>query len=204
MRGSDQGSARTPRHQPILAMRPLCFGMVVILVPLLLSTAASAAPTLAGATLTGRGIACAGGATSAGSAKGAHLVVVPGGPGSSASDPLIVEKGGAIAWHGQTSVPLTNHHWHIELFGVTVASGGSANSSRERTVSGSANVATFTKELVGLYFVSGSIAGDEGSCSGSFWLEVPGSPLGTPIGIAVVAIGVIALVGLGQFSRPRA
>jgi hypothetical protein len=193
-----------PQHWAAHPMRCLLAGAVVVLVPLFCASAASATTPLAGATLTSSGVACAGGGISSGSGGGAHAVVVPGGPGSSPSNPLIVQKGATIAWHGRTSVPITNHHWHLDLFGVTVASGGSPNALQERSVSGTVHAATFTKNLVGLYYVSGVITGDQGSCLGSFWLKVPGSPLGTPIGLAVVAIGAIALVGLGWFSRPRA
>ncbi|HYC07377.1 MAG TPA: hypothetical protein VEG29_05580, partial [Candidatus Binatia bacterium] len=68
---------------------------------------------------------------------------------------------------------------------------GDGDQSGTGTVGVSAN-APF--RFTGLYYVSGSISGQGGSCTGSGWLKLAGDPVGTIpffVGVALLVLGVV-------------
>lgn len=98
------------------------------------------------------------------------------------SDPLLVDFDGTVAWSGTMgSQTITNHHWSVSIFNIpTPLSGGDANAGGKKDGSGTEDVgANLPFKLVGLFYVSGSIAGTGGDCAGSGWMKLNGDPVGT-------------------------
>jgi hypothetical protein len=123
-----------------------------------------------------------------------------GSPDATETDPFIVDWDGSVAWSGTTgSQVIKNNAWHIEVFGLpTPLRGGSANGDGNQTGHGTVGVkenAPF--RFTGLYFVSGGISGQGGSCEGSGWLRLAGDPVGTIpffVGLIVLVLGLLLLV----------
>lgn len=124
---------------------------------------------------------------------------------STQADPFIVDWDGSVGWEGTTSgVAMKDNQYHVELFGFpTPIRGGSANGGDDRDASGSVGVkANAPFRFTGLYFVSGSITGNGGTCEGSGWVKLTGDPIGTVpffVGIGLLAVGLLLLGwGLGH------
>ena len=142
------------------------------------SSAAAAQPAKApGVVLNG----CSGNGTS-NTAKGTVLqsATAPN-PPSSQSHPLLVDPKGTVAYSGRSNSVIRNHTWSVKVDGITVKSGGSANASGKTVNQGTVKVKDYLPfKVTGLFYVSGSITGSGGSsCSGSVWVKVTGSPIGT-------------------------
>ena len=122
----------------------------------------------------------------------------PGAAGTEA-DPLIVDWNGTVNWSGTTgSQVIKKNSWHVEVFYIpTSERGNSANDGGDTSGDGTINVkdnAPF--RFTGLYFVSGAISGDGGSCDGSGWVKVAGDPVGTLpffVGLVLALLGVLML-----------
>ena len=140
---------------------------------------------------------CSGSATSL-DGDGNELDEVSGpGPGGTKSDPFLVDTDGTISYQGSTPAIFHNHKWHVDVLGITVKSGGSKNGSNQSDTSGDVDVDDYVPiSAVGLFKASGGIDADEGSCDGSVWVKVVGSPVGTVGWIAGVAASVIGGAGL--------
>ena len=140
---------------------------------------------------------CEGAATSI-DADGETLdeVTAPG-EGGTKSDPFLVDADGTVAYEGSTPVVFHDHSWQVDVMGITVKDGGSANADDEQSTADTTEVGDYLPfDAPGLYKVSGSITAAEGECSGSAWIKLAGSPVGTPpwIAGAVSAVGGIALL----------
>jgi hypothetical protein len=71
--------------------------------------------------------------------------------------------------------------------------------------SGNQNLKALPLRFTGLYYLSGAISGVGGSCSGSVWIKVIGSPIGTILwylGAGILVIGLLIL--LWSFPHQRA
>ena len=148
-----------------------------------------------------------GGSASSLTTKGKLLgsFTVPGAPKASKSRPLLIDPKGSIHYRGGTPVPFTKHHWHVALFGITVRSGGSLNIGNKAVTAGIQNLKALPLRFTGLYYLSGAISGLGGSCSGSLWVKVIGSPMGTIpwyLGVVLLVLGVLTL--LWSFPHQRA
>lgn len=142
---------------------------------------------------------CTGSATSF-DADGAQLdeVSAPGRGGTS-KDPFVVDPDGTVAYEGSTGVALHDHSWSVDVMGIAVKSGGSANEGDLVSTDGTVDVEDYLPvAAVGLFKVSASISASEGICSGSLWVKVDGSPVGTVpwlVGVAATAGGGALLAG---------
>jgi hypothetical protein len=125
-----------------------------------------------------------------------------GGEGGTREDPFLVDYEGTVRYQGDTGEQvITDHSWSIELFLIpTPLRGSDPNEAQESTREGEIDVsASLPVRVSGLYFVSGRIAGEGGSCDGRLWLRVLSEPAETAttipfwIALAIVALGLLVL-----------
>lgn len=112
------------------------------------------------------------------------------------ADPLQVEWNGTVEWAGtQGSQVIKDHHWSVSIFNIpSPLSGGDPNTAGKTDGSGTEQVGlNLPFRFTGLFFVSGSILGTGGSCSGSGWMKLNGDPFGT---IPFWAFLVLVVLGL--------
>ncbi|HMC40852.1 MAG TPA: hypothetical protein VKI19_14400, partial [Acidimicrobiales bacterium] len=189
--------------------------VVVILVLELVVLLILGALTTNAASITGKnaaahpaGLDLRGGCTGTGQSFDRHGVLIgevtaPGSPKASPSRALLIDPKGRVQYRGGSLGPITNHHWSVSVVGVKAKSGGSANTRKLTTTSGSQNTSGyFPFKVTGLYYVSGGIAGTGGACRGDMWVKITGSPVGTApwiIGLVLVVIGLLLILLL----RPR-
>ena len=163
------------------------------------SAAAPSGPAKApGVALTG----CSGSGTSLSSKGVAVQSATAPNPPSSESRPLLVDPKGTVSYSGRSSSVIRNHSWSIKVDGLTVKSGSSPNATGKTVNQGTVKVKDYLPfKITGLFYVSGSITGSGASCSGSLWIKVTGSPIGTVPWFAGIALAVVGAGGL-FFSRP--
>lgn len=128
----------------------------------------------------------------------------PGHPKGDRGTPFLVDYDGKVNYQGGGPLML-NHHWHVDIFGVQVKSGGSPNGTHQTNTSGHAKVSDYLPfKVAGEFHVTGGISGQGGRCSGGIWVKLAGSPVGTIpwiVGIALVALGALGV--LASFPDPR-
>ena len=132
-------------------------------------------------------------------ASGAPLdTAQSGAPDSTVSDPFKVDWDGEVAYEGSTEVVIKNYTYHVEVFGVpTPLRGSDANDDENTDGAGSVSVgANSPFRVAGLYYVSGAYTGEGGSCEGSGWFQLLGSPIGTIPWIAGVVLTVLGALGV--------
>jgi len=173
------------------AMRRLAAAAGIALALLVIGASTAGAAALGGG--------CNGSATSTdGNGQQLDAVAAPG-AGGTGGNPFLVDVDGTVDYQGGTPGVFHNHSWHVDVFGITVKSGGSANGSNKSSTSGTEQVDDYLPlNAVGLYYVSGGITADEGSCSGSAWVKIVGSPVGTIgwiAGLVATVLGAAGLVG---------
>jgi hypothetical protein len=120
-----------------------------------------------------------------------------GGDDSTTSNPFVVDWDGTVSYNG-TTAPQTikDYSYQVSVFYIPTplqgaSDNGDGNQKGNGTVSVSAN-APF--RFTGLYYVSGSISGQGGSCTGSGWLKLAGDPIGTIpffVGVALLVLGIV-------------
>lgn len=176
-------------------MRTLAAGAGIALALLVFSAPVASAADLDGG--------CQGSATSK-DADGNELDTASApGPGATKDDPFLVDTDGTVDYEGTTPTVFHDHSWHIDISGATVESGGSKNGTNQAGTSGTLNVDDYIPvNAVGLYKATGGISADEGSCSGSAWVKVVGSPVGTIGWIAGVVGVVFGAAGLVSTAMP--
>jgi hypothetical protein len=111
-------------------------------------------------------------------------------------DPFSVDFAGTVHYEGTTETLIKNHRHQVSVYGIPIPTltGSDPNEGEETegfddlTLAGAASF-----RVTGLYFVSGFLVGDGGSCSGSGWVRLEGDPLANPLFWLAV---VITLVGL--------
>ena len=153
-------------------------------------------PTPAGAVDLDGG--CEGAAVSSDEDGGVLDEVTAPGEGGTKSDPFLVDVDGVVAYEGSTPSVFRDHSWEVKVMGIPVKDGGSENADEETTTDDEVQVDDYLPfDAPGLYRVSGSIDPAEGEgCSGSAWVKVAGSPVGTIPWIAgvVFTAGGVALL----------
>lgn len=127
------------------------------------------------------------------------------------ANPIVVPntEGLVAAWEGSTGPVITDHTGHLDLVigpgSVRLADWAGENADREVSASGTYSVdeafALLPIDVVGLYELTGSHAGNGGSCTGSVMVLIEGNPLGTPIGLVALIGLLLALVGIGLARR---
>ncbi len=195
---AERGAAKASRG--IGAIVGVLAALLLVLVPLGAAVAQNVDATgPGGADLTG----CAGRANSSSAAAGAvGTVSSASGNPSSPSHPFVVDPNGSVSWQGSTDATITDNSWQVKSYGFPVRSGGGANDDQRTALAGQENVQDYLKApVVGLFQVSGNLEGVGGTCTGSMWVKVDGSPLGTPAWIAAVLL-LLGGAGIVWFSRP--
>jgi hypothetical protein len=124
--------------------------------------------------------------------------------GSSQDDPFEVDYDGEVTYSGTSTAVIKNHSWEIDLFSAPIKTGGSDNAQGTRKAKGTVSVSDYLPfKVAGLYYVSGSLEGDGGTCAGNLWVKLTGSPIGTIPWIAGIALAGLGLLGM-LTSRPTA
>jgi hypothetical protein len=176
-------------------MRKVAAGAALALVLLVVGASAAGAASFDGG--------CKGsGVSKDGDGKQLDTASAPG-QGGTSSDPFLVDHDGTVDYEGSSPTVFHNHSWHVDVSGATVKSGGSKNGTNQASTSGTVKVDDYLPvNAVGLYKVTGGITATEGSCSGSAWVKVAGSPVGTVAWIAGIGFTVIGAAGLAFTARP--
>jgi hypothetical protein len=169
-------------------------GILVLFAVLLLLTAPAGAADLEG---------CQGTAASFDAAGGQIDTLQAPGLGGTQDDPFIVDWDGTVPWEGSSDSVIKNHSWTLSIFLIPIKSDGDPNDAGDTISEGTEKVSDdLPFRFAGLYYVSGSISGDGGaSCSGSSWVKLAGSPVGTIPWDAGVVLTLVGL-GLGYLSLP--
>ncbi len=137
-------------------------------------------------------------ATSA-SADGSELdAIASGANDATQEDPFIVDWDGTISYEGSSQIEMKNNTWSVSVFNIpTPLSGGDDNPEDNRTGSGTIGVSENAPfRITGLYYVSGSLTGSGGTCTGSGWFKLTGDPIGTIpfwFGLGLVILGTVGL-----------
>jgi hypothetical protein len=126
-------------------------------------------------------------------ASGAPIdTAAAGADDSTQANPFEVDWDGRVAWAGTMgSQVIKNHHWSVSVFNIpTPLSGGDPNEGGDTDGDGTVEVGeNLPFEMTGLFFVSGQISGEGGSCEGSGWMKLNGDPVGTiPFWVFLVLI----------------
>jgi hypothetical protein len=114
-------------------------------------------------------------------------------------DPFFVDWDGTVQWAGTMgSLVIKDHSWSVSIFNIpTPLSGGDPNEGGDTDGDGTVKVGeNLPFEITGLFYVSGAISGDGGSCSGSGWMRLRGDAFGTIpfwIGLALIVLGLLML-----------
>jgi hypothetical protein len=117
--------------------------------------------------------------------------------------PFLVDWDGTVTYTGNVQVAMLNNTWHVDVFGIpTPLRGGSPNQADNRDGNGTVAVgANAPFRTTGLYYVSGSITGSGGTCSGNGWFKLTGDPIGTIpffIALLVLILGLLLLAAGSQ------
>jgi hypothetical protein len=113
------------------------------------------------------------------------------------ANPLPVDFDGTVAWAGTMgSQVIKDHHWSVSIFNLpSPLSGGDPNAGGKTDGAGTEQVGlNLPFKLVGLFYVSGQIAGTGGDCAGSGWMRLNGNPIGTIPFWAFVILTVLGLL----------
>jgi hypothetical protein len=174
---------------------PRRLGLVATLATALLIPGSAAAFPLTNCTLEVTSVDAAGAAVD--SATG------PSGDASQ-EDPFIVDWDGKVVWNGTTgSQVITDNSWFVNVYGIpTPLRGSGANEEGKADGEGTVDVSTSLPfKLTGLYYISGEIGGEGGSCSGSGWVKLEGDPVGTVpffLAIALIVLGAVLIAVAGR------
>ncbi|MEN3273383.1 MAG: hypothetical protein V7636_2144, partial [Actinomycetota bacterium] len=129
-------------------MRKLAVGAVSAFVVLVLAASTAGAATLNGG--------CQGSATSTDKNSQQLDTVSAPGAGGTGAHPFVVDVKGDVQYEGTTPGVFHNHSWHIDVFGISVKTGGSANGTNKSSTSGTEQADDYLPvNAVGLYYVSG-------------------------------------------------
>lgn len=191
-------SLTTPRRLLIAGATAIALGLAVA-GPAEAGSSNPASTSPPGISLTG----CSGSGTSLSSSGTTLQTATAPRPPTSSSHPVLVEPNGTVTYQGSSSAVITNNSWHIKVAGITVKSGGGKNSSHKTAKSGTEKVSSYLPfTITGLAYVSGSLTGDGGSCTGSMWIKLAGNPAGTVPWFIGFVLALGGLAGM-YFSRPK-
>ena len=120
------------------------------------------------------------------------------GPGTaSPSNPFLVDPRGRVEWTA-TAPAITNATYSVSVYSIPILSGDFANESGGSAASGTLDLSEIPplSQLAGIVYVSGSVTGDGGTCSGAAWVKLNVSPLGSVPGVFGLLLGVLGIVGI--------
>ena len=169
--------------------RSMVGALVLAALGMLFLAAPVAAFPLTNCTLKANSLAAGGGAVDS---------IEGGAPDATQGDPFLVDWDGTITYVGASNVAMVNNTWGVSVFMFpTPLGGGDDNPEDTRTGDGTVGVsANAPFRFTGLYYVSGSLSGSGGACTGSGWFKLTGDPVGTiPFfgGLGVLILGIVML-----------
>jgi hypothetical protein len=119
------------------------------------------------------------------------------------ADPFRVDYDGTVRYEGDSGErAITNLSWSVDVFLIpTPLRGGGANEEQETSAEGEIDVSTALPiKMTGLFFVSGQVTGDEGTCRGNMWVRLVDDPPASPtatipfwIALLIIALGLVVL-----------
>lgn len=117
------------------------------------------------------------------------------------SEPIVVQEKARVPVTMSSARPITHLTVEIEFGGIgwTVHDEPTEGTSWAKVV----NVSDYSKYGVGLYKVVGTSTGQGFSCTGAALVEVEGSPLSTPAGIAALALTIVGAIGVLRLALRR-
>lgn len=128
------------------------------------------------------------------------------GQGGTASDPLVIDPAGSVAWEGSTESVITGGSWSVRVGGVPVLSGTADNAEGATEASGVVDLAgalapvQWVLQTNALIPVDGELTGSGGTCSGSGYIAgTGGGTFTSPVflaGAGFTALGAILAIGL--------
>lgn len=136
------------------------------------------------------------------------------------SDPFDINPDGMLHWEGTTSgTVIKNYQWEIFVdvggFNLRVANGMDENADEETENDGDEGLTQYSDqvrrygagEIRGIYYVTGNMMGEGGSCDAGGYVRVPGnvfeSTLGIIVGIIFLIILIILIIVCTRGRRPR-
>lgn len=134
------------------------------------------------------------------------------GPGGTASDPLVIDPQGSVAWEGSTESVITGGSWSVRVGGVPVLSGTADNADGATAASGVVDLAgalapvQWVLQTNALIPVDGELTGSGGTCSGSGYIAGTGGGMFTsPIFLAGAGFTTLgAILAIGLFAATKA
>ncbi len=134
------------------------------------------------------------------------------------SNPFEIDPEGSVSYRATSPGPIKNHTWEVWVdvggFRITIADGGDPNDDEDTETAGVESVPEnidevesnpLVGELIGIYLVGGSIAGEGGECSGNAYVLIPGNPLGSTagkVGAGLAVLGFVGFAAAGFAKRP--
>jgi hypothetical protein len=116
-------------------------------------------------------------------------------------NPFVVDWNGTVSYVGTTGTQVIKHNsWSVSVWHIaSPLRGGSPNDAGNKDGNGSVGVsANAPFRITGLYYVDGSISGDDGAtCTGNGWFKLAGDPVGTiPFfaGVILLVVGLLLVV----------
>jgi hypothetical protein len=134
------------------------------------------------------------------------------GEGGTATDPLVIDPAGAVAWEGSTDSVITGGTWSVQVAGVTVLSGTAENSEGKTSADGVVELANtlapvqWVLQTNALIPVSGELTGSGGTCAGDGYIAGTGAGTYTsPVFLAGAGFtGLAVILGLGLLATTKA
>jgi hypothetical protein len=136
------------------------------------------------------------------------------GEGGTATDPLVIDPAGAVAWEGSTDSVITGGTWSVQVAGVTILSGTAENSEGKTSADGVVELANtlapvqWVLQTNALIPVSGELTGSGGTCAGDGYIAGTGGGTYTsPVflaGAGFTGLAVILALGLAATTKAQA
>jgi hypothetical protein len=134
------------------------------------------------------------------------------GEGGTATDPLVVDPTGAVAWEGSTDSVITNGTWSVQVGGVTILSGTADNADGKTSADGVVELSDalapvqWILQTNALIPVSGQLSGSGGTCSGDGYIAgTGGGTFTSPVFLAGAGFtGLAVILALGLFATTKA
>ena len=133
------------------------------------------------------------------------------GDGGTATDPLVIDPAGAVAWEGSTDAVITGGTWSVQVGGVTVMSGTAENAEGKTSADGVVQLADtlapvqWILQTNALIPVSGQLTGSGGTCSGDGYIAgTGGGTFTSPVFLAGAGFtGLAVIFALGLFATTK-
>jgi hypothetical protein len=124
---------------------------------------------------------------------------IGGGADATQAAPLQVSWDGTIEWSGSSGAQaIRGAGWHVDVFGLpTSLRGDDPNQDGGTSAAESIRISEAVPfQFTGLFYVSGQLSGEGGTCTGEGWVRVLGDPMSTLpflVSLALVLVGAVLL-----------